>query len=205
MKNTVFFIAALLFVNLSNTHIDPTSIKIGNQTWMVKNLDVNHYRNGDLIREVRNSSEWAKLKTGAWCYYDNIKSNGLKYGKLYNWYAVNDPRGLAPKGWHIASDAEWTRLTDFLEGENIAGRKLKATRGWNEGFNGSNESGFTGYPGGGRYYDGPFYNEGDFGYWWCSTQYFSDESFFRYMGQGGYVSTKHISKVNGFSVRCIKD
>ena len=93
------------------------TVKIGNQVWTSKNLDVATYRNGDVIPQVQDPNAWGTLTTGAWCYYDNDASNGTKYGKLYNWYAVNDPRGLAPKGYHIPSDAEWTQLCDYLGGD----------------------------------------------------------------------------------------
>ena len=98
-----------------------TFVQIGQQVWMDKNLDVETYRNGDVIPQVTDSKEWAALKTGAWCYHSNNKANGVIYGKLYNWYAVNDQRGLAPKGWHIPSKAEWTTITTFLGGEDVAG------------------------------------------------------------------------------------
>src|SRR5215831_16955339 len=101
------------------------SIKIGHQKWMAKNLDVTHYRNGDKIPQVKNKAAWKALTTGAWCWYNNDSANGAIYGKLYNWYAVNDPRGLAPTGWHIPSDAEWDTLATHL-GSN-AGGKLKDT------------------------------------------------------------------------------
>jgi uncharacterized protein (TIGR02145 family) len=108
------------------------SIKIGNQTWMAENLNVSTFRNGDLIPEAKSEEEWkiaGKNKQTAWCYYDNDPKNGAKYGKLYNWYAVNDPRGLAPAGWHIPSDAEWTTLGDQLGSD--PGKKMKSTSGWN--------------------------------------------------------------------------
>jgi uncharacterized protein (TIGR02145 family) len=107
------------------------TVKIGNQVWMAENLNVDRFRNGDPIPEARTKEEWLKAdenKQPAWCYYDNNPANGTKYGKLYNWFAVNDSRGLAPAGYHIPSDAEWTQLTDFLGSE--AGTKMKSTSGW---------------------------------------------------------------------------
>ncbi|RYY08664.1 MAG: hypothetical protein EOO04_39670, partial [Chitinophagaceae bacterium] len=89
----------------------PLVTKICDQVWTVKNLDVTTYRNGDPIPQVTDPNAWATARTGAWCYYDNDPSNGAIYGKLYNWYAVNDARGLAPAGWHVPSDAEWNTLT----------------------------------------------------------------------------------------------
>jgi uncharacterized protein (TIGR02145 family) len=107
------------------------SVKIGTQTWMAENLNVSTFRNGDPIPEAKTDEEWKKAgKEGkpAWCYYDNDPKNGAKYGKLYNWYAVIDPRGLAPAGWHIPSDAEWTTLGDQLGSD--PGKKMKSTSGW---------------------------------------------------------------------------
>ena len=109
------------------------TVTIGTQVWMTKNLDVSTFRNGDPIPEAKTDEEWKKAgenKQPAWCYYNNYPANGAKYGKLYNWYAVNDSRGLAPIGYHIPSDAEWTKLTDFLGGE-VAGTKMKSKSGWN--------------------------------------------------------------------------
>ena len=110
------------------------TVTIGSQVWMTKNLDVSTFRNGDPIPQAKTKEEWEKARENqqpAWCYYDNDPANGAKYGKLYNWYAVNDSRGLAPVGYHIPSDAEWTKLTDFLGGESVAGTKMKSKSGWN--------------------------------------------------------------------------
>jgi uncharacterized protein (TIGR02145 family) len=110
------------------------TITIGTQVWMTKNLDVATFRNGDPIPQAKTNEEWTKAgenKQPAWCYYENDPANGAKYGKLYNWYAVNDSRGLAPVGYHIPSDAEWTKLTDFLGGIGVAGAEMKSKSGWN--------------------------------------------------------------------------
>jgi uncharacterized protein (TIGR02145 family) len=110
----LFLLGLMLLVNgCPCTDCDPpvnnyATVTIGTQVWMTKNLDVDRYRNGDIIPEVKDSIAWANLKTGAWCYYNNDPELGKIYGKLYNWYAVNDPRGLAPAGYHIPTDAEWT-------------------------------------------------------------------------------------------------
>ena len=184
------------------------SIQIGNQIWTTRNLDVSTYRNGDVIPEVQDANEWANLTTGAWCYYNNDSRKNLEYGKLYNWYAVNDPRGLAPEGFHIPSDAEWTELADFLGGENVASAKMKSTSGWNDASNqsnGNNSSGFSGLPGGGRQANGVFYFKDFFGSWWSSTE--SDETFvllrklYNDSGLGRFIEDKKF----GFSVRCMKD
>ena len=106
------------------------TVTIGSQVWTSSNLNVEIYRNGDVIPQVKDEKAWKELTTGAWCYYNNDPSNGTKYGKLYNWYAVNDPRGLAPKGYHIPTDAEWSTLIDYLGGEDLAVSKMKSLRGW---------------------------------------------------------------------------
>ena len=130
------FVALLvLFIQLSLS-ISPVlsqDITIGTQTWTSKNLDVSTFRNGEAIPEAKSEEEWSKAgdnKTAAFCYYEYDSKNGTLYGKLYNWYAVKDPRGLAPAGYHIPSNAEWTILTDFLGGSDIAGKKMKSKDGW---------------------------------------------------------------------------
>jgi uncharacterized protein (TIGR02145 family) len=105
------------------------TVTIGTQVWMTKNLNVATFRNGDPIPEAKTDEEWERAGAEgkpAWCYYNNDPKNGTKYGKLYNWYAVNDPRGLAPSGYHVPPDAEWTILTDYLGGEYDAGTKVKS-------------------------------------------------------------------------------
>lgn len=118
-------------------------IKIGSQVWMTENLDVDKFRNGDIIPEVKSADEWIEfgnLEKPAWCYYESNDSNIKKYGKLYNWYAVNDNRGLAPVGFHIPNDSEWIVLINNLGGEKVAGSKLKNSSGWinYDGFNSCN-------------------------------------------------------------------
>ncbi len=113
--------------NLTNGSIQLSSVVICNQEWTNKNLDVTAYRNGDIIPQVTNKAQWDTIKTGAWCYYNFSPTNtiGNEYGKYYNWYAVNDPRGLAPFGWHIPCDSEWTLLSNCLGGKAIAGAAMK--------------------------------------------------------------------------------
>ena len=184
---------------------EPEEVTIGFKTWKTKNLDVSTYRNGDPIPQVQNDAEWAGLTTGAWCYYNNDPSNGTKYGKLYNWYAVNDARGLAPEGWHVPSDAEWTSLTDYLGGEDVAGTKMKSTNGWIAG-NGNNASGFSGLPGGARSAFGPFDAVGGLGGWWSSTEYIQGTAWYRWLYfDFDYVDRTTTIKAQGFSVRCVKD
>ena len=185
------------------------TVKIGNQQWMSKNLDVDCYANGDPIPQVQNPKEWENLKTGAWCYYNNDPKNGKIYGKLYNWYAVSDPRGLAPKGWKIPSDEDWTILTDYLGGKDVAGTKMKSTSGWEDngnGTNGSNESGFSGLPGCNRGYAGTFYNVGLYGFFWSISEYDTINAWCRYLFYtNSNVTSYNLKKANGLSVRCLRD
>ena len=191
--------------------MEENEIKIGDQTWTSKNLDVETYRNGDAIPKVEDQEEWANLTTGAWCYYENESDNGTTYGKLYNWYAVNDPRGLAPKGYHIPSDAEWTILSDNLGGEEEAGTKMKSTSDWDDDGNSTNESGFAGLPGGCRGDDGFFNYIGASGFWWSSSGANTgvDSGCYAWSRElyndDGAVDRSNGSKQNGFSVRCLRD
>ncbi|MBK9109202.1 MAG: fibrobacter succinogenes major paralogous domain-containing protein [Saprospiraceae bacterium] len=174
-----------------------------------KNLNVEKFRNGDPIPEAKSEGEWRTyLQAGeaAWCYWDNLWINGVKYGKLYNWYAVNDPRGLAPNGWHIPSDDEWTILTDYLGGEVIAGFKMKSKSGWYDGcIISTNSSGFSGLPGGFRYYD-QFHYIGKYGYWWSSTGYSTNRVWYRFLNcVDGTIGRYDDGEEIGMSVRCLKD
>lgn len=188
-------------------------VTIGKQVWMTQNLNVDKFRNGDPIPEAKTDEEWKKAGENgepAWCYYNNNPDNGDRYGKLYNWYAVNDSRGLAPEGWKIPSDEDWRRLTDFLGGESVAGKKMKYTDFWadndGESGNGTNESGFSGLPGGSRDYDGTFYYIGKDGYWWSSTEDNAGFAWLRLLdSKDGNVYRLGLCKQDGFSVRCLRD
>ncbi len=200
MKKLLSLILLLSFT------IKAQEIKIGTQTWTTKNLDVTKYRNGDAIPQVQDKNAWAKLKTGAWCYYENKTANGTTYGKLYNWFAVNDTRGLAPKGYHIPTDAEWAILTDYLGGDSIAGAKIKSTSGWEENGNGSNTSGFAGLPGGCRFNLGYFSFIGGYGSWWSSSEGDAANAWYRDLSSSdGTVDGDNDDKHSGFSVRCLRD
>jgi uncharacterized protein (TIGR02145 family) len=182
------------------------TVTIGTQVWMTKNLDVATFRNGDPIPQAKTNEEWHKAGVNqqpAWCYYDNNRKNGKKYGKLYNWYAVNDSRGLAPTGWHIPSDAEWTTLENQLGDD--AGKKMKSTSGWNENGNGTNTSGFLGLPGGYRNFNGPFNLIGGNGTWWSSTEYDAGFAWYRSLVYSSVNRSMSGSKIDGFSVRCLRD
>ena len=186
-----------------------TSIKIGEQVWMLKNLDAGNFRNGDPIPEAKTDEEWVKAgKEGkpAWCYYENKLDSGMKYGRLYNWYAISDPRGIAPNGWHVPTDTEWSMATLFLGGEDAAGTKMKSPKGWTHDGNGTNESGFTGFPAGSRDRFGKFDYVGHVTYWWCATSYDHEFAWYRVIDEvPWYVYRTNFYKQNGYSVRCIRD
>lgn len=199
-------------VSSNEGDISSNEVTIGKQVWMTENLNVDKFGNGDPIPHAKTKEEWKKAgenEPPAWCYYDNDTTNGEKYGKLYNWFAANDPRGLAPQGWHIPSDEEWTKLTDDLGGEQVAGGKMKSTgtQYWiSPNIDATNESGFSGLPGGGRSDGGPFPNVGGAGGWWSSTEANTDDAWGRYLHcSTGNVIRNHDAKAKGFSVRCLKD
>ena len=179
---------------------------------MAENLNVNHFQNGEIIPEAKTEEEWAKARVEnrpVWCFYDNDISNGGKYCKLYNWYAVNDPRGLAPKGWHVPTNFEWTVLTDYLAANGHSGaegKALKSTSGWNNSGNGTDNYGWLGLPGGNRYDYGNFHDIGVFGYWWSSSERDPSNAWTRTLEYGtGRLSRNYGHKKNGFSVRCLRD
>ena len=189
---------------------DLETVVIGNQEWAVKNLDVSRYRNGDIIPEVNDETQWENLTTGAWCYYNNDPENGKIYGKLYNWYAVNDPRGLAPEGFNIPSDNEWRILAMFLGGKMVAGGKMKATGTslWESpNTDATNESGFTGIPGGYRDLDGSFDLVGDIGFWWSSSENETPDAAWSFdLGYDNAGTGRNYNNERyGFSVRCLRD
>lgn len=183
------------------------TVTIGGQVWMQKNLNVCKYRNGDDIPQVQDPTAWSFLTTGAWCYYENNTANGPVYGKLYNWYAVNDPRGLAPTGYHVPSDGEWTTLTTFLGGEGVAGGEMKSTTLWsapNEGA--TDSSGFTALPEGFRSNGGGFNFISIYGYWWSSTEYDSQQARDLFLSYNyGSAPRSRDPKGQGQSVRCLRD
>ena len=195
------------------------SIRIGNQEWMIRNLNVDRFRNGDLIAHIESKEEWDKAgRNGqpACCYYDNGPENGKKYGKLYNWFAVNDPRGLAPNGWHVPSDREWEILVEFLGGEDIAGHKMKSVEGWEEwkdkddkiqNGNGDNSSKFNGLPGGYRDTGGSFDGIRASAVFWSATE--SGNCYYAWLRDLNYNLGNVIRYYNfksvGASVRCLRD
>ena len=196
------------------------TVKIGDQWWMAENLKVTHYRNGATIPLVTNSDDWPNLSTGARCAYDNNQSEVATYGYLYNWYAVNDSRNIAPSGWHVPTDAEWKELEMYLgmsqseaDGTGYRGTdeggKLKeaGTTHWNNPNEGAtNEIGFTALPGGCRYLDGYFGPLGSDAYFWSSTEGSSDYAWIRELRcYDADVGRSSNFKRRGFSVRLVRD
>lgn len=188
-------------------------IKICNDTWMLKNLAVRTYRNGDSIPVVTDPVAWSNLTTGAMCWaYNNEALYDTIFGPLYNWYAVNDPRGLAPEGWHVASNEEWAAAGECLGGDSIASIKMRDTSNlWNMNLPlpvfANNSSGFTGLPGGQRHDGGVFESLGtDGGFWWTSTPTTVTRAIGKLLVYDGAMILHYdVPKIYGYSVRCIKD
>lgn len=188
------------------------TITIGSKTWMAENLRTTKYRNGDAIPEVTSNSEWTNLASGAYSNYDNDPDlNALAtFGRLYNWFAVSDSRQIAPEGWHVATKEDWEELAGELGGLPAAGGKLKETGNthWNAPNTGAdNSSGFTALPSGRREYtDGSFINTGFNGFWWTSSAYNPDYSWYYQINYDfASVVPANFHKQYGFSVRCVKD
>jgi uncharacterized protein (TIGR02145 family) len=206
---------------------DAPRVKIGTQEWLSKNLNVDHFANGDPIPEAKTEEDWKRAgenKQPAWCYYNNDLASGRVYGKLYNWYAVSDPRGLAPKGWHVPSDNEWDVLIKRLAGRTVdinkphpsgnairystdrVSKALKSVDGWNNYGNGTNTSGITGRPGGGRNPTGSFDEIGHCAYWWSSSDSGEVDAWCRFLFSYSDVAWKsEYNMACGYSVRCVKD
>jgi uncharacterized protein (TIGR02145 family) len=186
---------------------DTEIVRIGTQNWAIANLNVITFRNGDSIPQAKTNKEWVAAGDAgkpAWCYYNNDPAIGLKYGKLYNWFAVNDPRGLAPAGWNLPTDAEWSQLINYLGKQGAPGSKMKSSSRWSEGNNGTNESGFNGFPGGYRIENGAFSNAGSIGIWWSSTEVNTLSAVDHYLSQSSSVGGSSSPKPRGESVRCLK-
>jgi uncharacterized protein (TIGR02145 family) len=188
------------------------TIVIGTQEWMAENLNTSIYRNGDAIPTNLDNATWQSTTSGAWAYYNNDASYACPYGKLYNWYTCVDARQLCPVGWHVPTDAEWTVLTNYLDGDSVAGGKMKttgtievATGLWySPNADATNSSGFSGAPGGVRF--GSYDDIGSIGYWWSSSE---DESSFAWYHDLFYLFGDTLRgtmvKRNGCSVRCLRD
>jgi uncharacterized protein (TIGR02145 family) len=187
----------------------PHDVVIGTQSWTGCNANVSAYANGDLIPQVTNAITWAGLTTGAWCYYNNDPLNEPIYGKLYNWYAINDPRGFAPTGYHVPSDAEWTTLSTFLGGDLVAGGEIKETGlcRWTAPNTGATDSsGFTAFPAGIRDSAGAFSLINTNAVFWSSTETSVSNAYDKTLDYNGIaINTFNPDKHSGFSIRFIKN
>jgi len=184
------------------------TVQIDQQTWMAENLKTTQYSDGQPIPRIMDGSEWEAGVTGGYCYYNNEFSNKYLYGALYNWNAVKSGL-LCPGGWHVATESEWTILTDYLGGESEAGGKLKetGTTHWESPNTGAtNETGITALPGGSRNTNSDFYGIGVSNIWWSATESPGDFAFFHYLSSDEQnIRTFEGSQKNGYSVRCVKD
>jgi len=190
-------------------------VEIGEQIWSTRNLDTERFANGDIIPFVSSNEEFQDAyndKQPAWCYPDYNPLLEKAFGKVYNWYAVNDPRGLAPKGWRIPTEDDWTELIDFLGGEDEAWDKLASKSGWDDSVKNKNETGFTALPGGSCDDTGRFDLIGEFAaFWSCSDDYDSDDDDELKSVDGlGLCLEEKIAVMTlqestfGFYVRCLK-
>jgi uncharacterized protein (TIGR02145 family) len=188
------------------------TITIGEQVWMAENLKVTRYRDGTKITNVTDPTAWSSLTTGAHCSYNSILVNEKTYKYLYNWYAVNNSKYIAPTGWHVPTQAEWTTLINYLGGASVAGDILKETGNthWTGTYTGAtNTSTFTALPGGcvgienGVY---GFYGIGTNGYWWSATAVDSNNAYsWSLSNNSAEAVTTSSAKQSGFSIRLVKD
>jgi uncharacterized protein (TIGR02145 family) len=180
------------------------TLMIAEMQWTAENLQTSKFRNGDLIPETKSSEEWVQYcqeNKAACCYLDNDPTKG----KLYNWFAVNDPRGLAPEGWHVANDAEWADLARFYGGWKIAGKKMKALPKRKKKKAEQPELFNAVLPTGMRYLSGAFEDNGK-SYWWSSTPKDYEGAGFRWISDSSDVLNSDIcNKRTGYSVRCVKN
>ena len=178
-------------------------VEIGEQCWFAENLRTTVYADGEPIPGVTNPQTWLQLSSGGRCVYNNNGGNLATYGRLYNWYAVDDARGLCPSGWHVPTNQEWTDLDDYINSQDLVGTigtALKSTTGWNNNGNGTDYFGFSALPGGGRYATiGYFMDAGSHGYWWSAS------GGYRWIKASGSIFQINYTGSNGYSVRCLRD
>lgn len=205
MKKTAAVVLVSLLLFLFTSFIPagqylPEQVLIGTDTWMTHNLDVAEYRNGDPIPEAKSAADWdgyAQKKTGCWCYYNNDTANRAKHGKLYNWYAVNDVRGLAPRGWRVPAVEDWNNLLKAIGGKK---NTIQLFRSKEKGV------GFNGHYSGGRGVNGVFIYQGAYAYWWTTTRRNAGSGFAMMSYQGGLPMKKwNLKKETGASVRCLAE
>jgi uncharacterized protein (TIGR02145 family) len=184
------------------------TIQIGSQVWMKENLKVSKFRNGNTIQTGLPDNQWSSTISGAYTIYNNDPANNTNYGKLYNWYAVADSRGLCPAGWHVPTVLEFNTLVDYLGGSLVAGGKMKALSSlWTTPNTGADNSiGFTGLPGGYRFFLGGFGNIGNFGFFWSSTEKDNSGSWAQILYHSNTTTGRaDYDRACGLSIRCLKD
>ena len=182
---------------------EKNEVKIGRQIWMASNLNVDKFNNGDSILEAKTKEEWDSAginEIPAWCYYENDENNGKLYGKLYNWFAINDPRGIAPTGFIIPSKDDFELLVNELNGRSFFRQKIKSKFNWPKGAEGTNSSGFNAIPSGSRELEFKYISKDV--YFWTSSEE-GKYAFAFWLGQGS--SNTSFNKSSGFSIRCIKE
>lgn len=185
-----------------------STVLIGEQCWFAENLRTTVYSNLDSIPANLSQNDWASTTEGATAIYDNDPFFLTVYGRLYNWYAVNDSRGLCPTGWHVPTDAEWTELEDYITSQGFAGTQgtaLKSTTGWSNNGNGTDDFGFSALPSGRRNDSGPYYNLGEEGEWWSSTPNPDDGAELRALTDSEVLIRYYEYLPNGMAVRCLRD
>jgi uncharacterized protein (TIGR02145 family) len=186
------------------------TLTLGKQVWMVENLRVTHYRDGSKIHNITNNKKWSRLTSGAYCWYENNPAAYKDtYGALYNFPTINDPRGLCPEGWHVPTKSDWLTLEAYLGGRKVSGGKMKeaGSTHWNSpNIGATNESGFTGLPGGGRARLGWFGDVGEYATWWSSTQHDSTSAWHWGLSRkNAGIRANPGHSASGFYVRCVKD
>ncbi|MFM7106813.1 MAG: fibrobacter succinogenes major paralogous domain-containing protein [Flavobacteriales bacterium] len=205
----LIFMALSSLVLFNSCDKGPETVVIGGLEWSTKNLDVKAFKNGEAIPEAKTPEEWFSAYENsqpAWCYFNNEAENGETHGVLYNWYAVNDSRGLAPEGWHVSTSSEWQQIIDKLGGEDNAGKAMKSLNDWKEHTHADNSSGLNCMAGGRRDYQGKFFNLGVDGYFWCQDQYDERDAKVIYLNYlYPFALEDYFDKNSGFSVRCVKD
>ncbi len=199
----------------TDTPSSNASTTICGRTWTTRNLDVATYRNGDPIPQVTDPGAWVKLTTGAWCWYNNDSATYHRYGRLYNWYAVNDPRGLAPQGWHVLTDMDWEAMETCL-GEDSVGYRMRAAGAgqWPGPTNAiDNSSGFSGLPNGKRSEGGAFSHAGSAAVYWTAVEGSVSEAWCGRLIHDENLrdlpamitGVGYTNKADGYAVRCVKD
>jgi uncharacterized protein (TIGR02145 family) len=213
MQKKIFLVGILFFLHLNSRCQD--EVKIGTQIWMSKNLNVDRFRNGDVIPEARTPEEWVKAceeQRPAWCFYNYDSTLDPTYGKLYNWYAMMDPRGLAPEGWHIPTSDEWETLRSFIGRKPKNGKKLQSTSGWDKDKSGTNEMGFNALPmpNNTQSKDGDYDSRGKnkknkmFASWWTSTPSLKEYGNIAALLGEDFTMGRGCKKC-GIHIRCVND